>query len=55
MKRYSFIVVLHIIGIALLSVGIYLLIDAQLWFSALMTFLILAAIAIHLYLSLIHI
>ena len=49
MKRYSFIVVLHIIGIALLSVGIYLLIDAQLWFSALMTFLILAAIAIHLY------
>lgn len=49
MKRYSFIVALHIIGIALSSVGIYVLINAQLWFSALMVFLILTAIAIHLY------
>lgn len=49
MKRYSFIVVLHIVGIALLSVGIYLLINAQLWFSALMTCLLLIALAVHLY------
>ena len=49
MKRYSFIVALHIIGIALFSVGIYLLVDAGLWFSSLMAFLILLAIAIHLY------
>ncbi|MCD8092131.1 MAG: HAMP domain-containing histidine kinase [Bacteroides sp.] len=49
MKRYSFIVVLHIVGIALLSVGIYLLINAQLWFSALMACLILIALAVHLY------
>lgn len=49
MKRYSFIVALHIIGIALFSVGIYLLVDAKLWFSSLMAFLILLAIAIHLY------
>ena len=43
MKRYSLIVVLHIIGIAFLSVGVYLLVDAGLWFSALMAFLILLA------------
>lgn len=49
MKRYSFIVVLHIVGIALLSVGIYLLINAQLWFSALMACLLLIALAVHLY------
>lgn len=49
MKRYSFIVALHIIGIALFSVGIYLLVAAKLWFSSLMAFLILLAIAIHLY------
>lgn len=35
MKRYSLIVALHIIGIAFLSVGVYLLVDAGLWFSAL--------------------
>ena len=40
---------LHIIGIAFLSVGVYLLVDAGLWFSALMAFLILLAIAVHLY------
>lgn len=49
MKRYSLIVVLHIIGIAFLSVGVYLLVDAGLWFSALMAFLILLAIGSHLY------
>ena len=49
MKRYSLIVALHIIGIAFLSVGVYLLVDAGLWFSALMAFLILLAIAVHLY------
>ena len=49
MKRYSLIVALHIIGIAFLSVGVYLPVDAGLWFSALMAFLILLAIAVHLY------
>lgn len=49
MKRYSFVVILHIIGICLLSVVIYLLIQEQLWFSALMAFLFLLALAIHLY------
>lgn len=49
MKRYSWIVALHIVGIALLSVGIYLLAKAELWFSAGMSFLIWLAIAIHLY------
>lgn len=49
MKRYSLVVALHIIGIALFSVGVYLLVDAGLWFSALMAFLILLAIAVHLY------
>ena len=49
MKRYSLIVALHIIGIAFLSVGVYLLVDAGLWFSALMAFLILLAIAVNLY------
>lgn len=49
MKRYSFIIALHIVGIALSSIGIYLLVEAKLWFSSLMVFLILVAIAIHLY------
>lgn len=49
MRRYSWIVALHIVGIALLSVGIYLLVKAELWFSAGMSFLIWLAIAIHLY------
>ena len=49
MKQYSLIVALHIIGIAFLSVGVYLLVDAGLWFSALMVFLILLAIGAHLY------
>ena len=49
MKRYSFIVIMHIAGIALTSVGIYLLISARLWFSTLMVGLLLVAIAVHLY------
>lgn len=49
MRRYSWIVTLHIIGIALLSVGIYLLAKEELWFSAGMSFLIWLAIAVHLY------
>lgn len=49
MRRYSWIVALHIVSIALLSVGIYLLAKAELWFSAGMSFLIWLAIAIHLY------
>lgn len=49
MKRYSFIIALHVAGIALLSVGIYLLLSARLWFSSLMAFLVLTAIAVHLY------
>ncbi|EGF59920.1 sensor histidine kinase [Bacteroides fluxus] len=49
MKRYSLIVMLHIAGIVLLSIGIYLLIEARLWFSALMASFILTAVAIHLY------
>ena len=38
MKRYSLIVALHIIGIAFLSVGVYLLVDAGLWFSTRISF-----------------
>lgn len=49
MKRYSFVVILHLAGIAATSIGTYLLAAAGLWFSALMTFLLLIAIAGHLY------
>jgi len=49
MKRYSIIVVIHILGIALFSVAIYLLISAGLWFSTIIAFFILVAICIHLY------
>lgn len=49
MKRYSLIVSLHILGICLLSVGIYLLAEARLWFSTLLAFIALLALAIHLY------
>lgn len=49
MKRYSLVVVLHVAGIVLLSVGICLLAEAGLWFSALLLFLILAGIVVHLY------
>lgn len=49
MKRYSFVVVLHIIGIVLMSIGLYLLIDAGLWFSTLMVAILLVLTAVHLY------
>ena len=49
MRRYSFIVTLHILAIALLGIGVYLLVIRELWFSALMAFLVLAAVGINLY------
>ena len=49
MKRYSFIVTLHILAVALLAVGIWLLAVRELWFSALMVFLVLAAVGVNLY------
>lgn len=49
MKRYSFVVVLHIIGIVLMSIGLYLLVDAGLWFSTLMVAILLVLTAVHLY------
>ena len=41
MKRYSLIVILHICLLAVLSVGVYVLFCADLWFSMLITFLFL--------------
>ncbi|WP_300814823.1 HAMP domain-containing sensor histidine kinase [uncultured Bacteroides sp.] len=49
MKRYSFIVTLHILAVALLAVGVWLLAVRELWFSALMVFLVLAAVGVNLY------
>lgn len=49
MIRYSFLVILHIAGIALLSIVTYLLFCARLWFSSLMAFMVLILIAAHLY------
>ena len=49
MRRYSFIVVLHVLAIALLAVGVYLLAVRELWFSALMVFLVLVAVGFNLY------
>lgn len=49
MKRYSLIVALHILAIALLAVGVYLLAIRELWFSALMVFLVLMTVGINLY------
>ena len=49
MRRYSFIVALHILAIALLAVGVYLLAVRVLWFSALLVFLVLVAVGINLY------
>ena len=49
MKRYSFIVTLHILAVALLAVGVWLLAVRELWFSALMVFLVLAAVGFNLY------
>ena len=49
MRRYSFIVTLHILGIALAGASILLLAQAHLWFSALMVLLLLLALGINLY------
>ena len=49
MRRYSLIVILHILVIALLAVGLYLLAIRGLWFSALMVFLVLVAVGFNLY------
>lgn len=49
MKRYSLIVILHICLLAVLSVGVYVLFCADLWFSMLITFLFLLGTGIHLY------
>ena len=49
MKRYSIIVSLHILGICLLAVGIYLLAEARLWFSTLLAVLALLTLAVRLY------
>ena len=49
MRRYSFIVTLHILGIALAGASILLLAQTHLWFSALMVLLLLLALGINLY------
>lgn len=49
MKRYSLIVILHICLLAILSVSVYVLFRAELWFSTLITFLFLQGTGIHLY------
>ncbi|MBQ8674202.1 MAG: HAMP domain-containing histidine kinase [Bacteroides sp.] len=49
MKRYSLIVALHVIAIALLAAGICLLLQGELWFSAVIALLLLAGTAFHLY------
>lgn len=49
MKRYSITVMLHVVGIALMSIGTYLLAAHRLWFCASTLFLLLAATAVHLY------
>ena len=41
MKQYSLVVILHICLLAILSVGVYVLYCADLWFSMLITFLFL--------------
>ena len=38
MKQYSLVVILHICLLAILSVGVYVLYCADLWFSMLITF-----------------
>ena len=49
MRRYSFIVTLHILGIAGAGAAILLLVHSRLWFSALMVLLLLIALGINLY------
>lgn len=50
MKHYAVSVALHIILLALFSIGCYLLFCHQLWFSTLITALLLIATGVHLYL-----
>ena len=47
MKQYSLVVILHICLLAILSVGVYVLYCADLWFSMLITFLFLLGTGIH--------
>ena len=49
MKRYSITVMLHVAGIALLAIGVYLLVIHRLWFCAATVGLLLLATAVHLY------
>ena len=49
MRRYSFIVTLHILGIALAGASTLLLVHSRLWFSALMALLLLIALGVNLY------
>lgn len=49
MKQYSLVVILHICLLAILSVGVYVLYCADLWFSMLITFLFLLGTGIHLH------
>ncbi len=49
MKRYSVTLIFHIVLLAILSVGCYLLLSHQLWFSALLTLFLLLTIGIRLY------
>ena len=49
MRRYSFIVTLHILGIALAGASTLLLVHSRLWFSALMALLLLIALGANLY------
>ena len=49
MKRYSIAILLHVAGLSLMSVGIYLLAESRLWFCAATLSLLLLATAIHLY------
>ena len=49
MQRYSILVLLHVAGIVLMSVGIYFLAERSLWFSAVTLFLLLLLLAVRLY------
>ncbi len=49
MKRYSLIIILHIIAICLIAIGVYILAQKQLWFSAILACIALIILSIHLY------
>lgn len=49
MKQYSFLIIFHLLLIGILSVGIYLLLYEQLWFSALVLLFILFGVGFNLY------